>query len=212
MQHIILIEDRPSRQENLLKSHISLDAYPILNNVCGGPKCDELKSKIEKHMWEFLDGYETIAIHRSALSSQARNALMNYCKNKQKKLILFSGGVSSPNLQEEKNFKLLTINDKLFYSENLKHFLESGGNELMYLAFGKDWKINRLITLHEKLTLLIHHNLDTTTDWYELNYSLELDSSEVQDYFSSIQNKEEITRSELEAILNQLYQNILSFI
>ncbi|MCZ2100082.1 MAG: hypothetical protein LC107_00925 [Chitinophagales bacterium] len=152
---IILIEDRPTRQQIFTHDlKINLNNFPLLKNVCGGDEFHLSKEKISNEI-SFFDDYNVIMIHRSALTPEERNSLIEYVNNKSKTLIFFSGGISSTLIQKIGKGQLLTINSKDFYSENLVLFLENSGKEILELAFGKHWELNLLIGANEKIAYYI---------------------------------------------------------
>lgn len=156
---ILLIEDRPTRQHNFTHNlKINLNDFSILKNVCGGDEFHFFKEKISNQI-SFFDDYSIILVHRSALTADERISLIEYVNDKSKILVLFSGGISSTLIQKIGKGKLLTINSKDFYSDNLVLFLKNLGKEILELAFGTHWELNLLIGAHEKISF---YNLNFT--------------------------------------------------
>ncbi|MGI6323114.1 MAG: hypothetical protein ACOXZO_07335 [Bacteroidales bacterium] len=155
MKSILLIEDRPNRQQVFTQDlKKNLHDFSILTNVCGGDDFNLFKEKISTEI-SFLDNYDIIIVHRSAITPEERESLIKYVGAKSKTLVFFSGGISSTLLQKIGKGQLLTINSKDFYSENLVLFLKNSGKEILELAFGKYWELNLLIGAHEKITFYI---------------------------------------------------------
>ncbi len=162
MKKVLLIDDRPDRYSALLKNaSISLDDYledtlDIVLKDKNDLYC-EYKSNILQNKIEFLNNYSTIIVHRSAFEDQNIQVienLKNACKEKQIKVVLFSGGISSSfytNSQQE----ILLLNSRMLYSKKLEIFLtackENKDHNILLLAYGNRWKDNILLNCLEKI-------------------------------------------------------------
>ena len=132
MHKIVLIEDRRSRMEIYLENGESdVDKLSKLEYLdLYGP--DDAKNNISKSDYSFLQKYQLIIAHRSALletsNTSAINELYEYCKSNKKDLILFSGGIAQSSYFED-GFNVLLINSKVFYHQRLFAFLDDYSNE-----------------------------------------------------------------------------------
>lgn len=157
MKKICLIENLSHRQ----KEHLEyLTKYEnILDNI--------IDERYEVFYSDMLAGkinlnYGIVMIHESAFAIEhSRNFLrriMKYCKSEGKKLVTFSGGAVSDIYLEE--LGRLELKSSTFYS-NLKEFLESQNNDddnLLILAYGKNWKENLYMDIQQKLKTFIRDN------------------------------------------------------
>lgn len=155
---ILLIEDRVKRQNNFLSSlNKNLNTYKnILNNFVEKDYEDFIHKFDSKYKKE-LTKYEFIFVHRSAFGEQNSYILENIreeCSKSKKKLIFFSGGITTKFYSNEKH-EFLCLNSKEFYSENFILFLEkillNEKVELLELAYGNYWKANQCLKILEKM-------------------------------------------------------------
>lgn len=154
MKKILLIEDRVERQE-IFKEETGIDVglYNILDN------------QTSINMNE-LENYSTIITHRSAFGSMDENILdllKEYCSKNNTKLVFFSGGITST-YYSKTSYEFLLLNSKSFYSQNLKLFLDdavdNNDENLLLLAYGKNWKINLMLSVLSEVNLYISKNKD----------------------------------------------------
>jgi hypothetical protein len=204
MTHVILIEDRIYRQQNILGDKASnLNNYLFLKNISGGEEFTQIKNQILEKKYSVLDQFSTILFHRSAFDSDARNGIMNYFNNSQKKIVQFSGGISGSHITKVKHADLMMMNVSEFYSDKLFQFLDNNAENLLQLAFGNNWPISILINAIEKLTI------------YEKTYSEEIPYSVVESnlefpqditdkYFGKFESNIRITKSQLDGILKSM--------
>lgn len=162
-EKVLLIEDRVNRQSNYaIELGIEKFAHPLLMNICGGAKFQEFYDLLEAGNHSSLNEFMVIIIHRSCISSAARQGIIDYCVNNKKPLVFFSGGISMDSLNEIKQTPFLTLNSKTLYSSNLKTFLDgfsdSGKPNLAILLFGENWAVNYLLGFRSKLIHLMHDN------------------------------------------------------
>ncbi len=157
---ILIIEDKPERQKLFIKeTEMDLDSYSdILDNMTG-EKYKQILIELKNDTFDF-DKYSVILCHKSAFNDDnivILSKLENYCKAKNKPLVLFSGGIDV-NYYDNSNYETIEINSKVFYSNHLKLFLESkreGKQNILILTYGDKWKLNILLNVLEKVNLLI---------------------------------------------------------
>ena len=153
---IAIIEDRMSRLQQFVE-------FDLKNNtivqIITGVDFDELLINLEKKIINILDVYHCIAFHRSAVSNQIRDTIKEYCQKNKKPLIFFSGGITSSTFQD-KDFPFLHINSKLFYSINLKLFIDNceqnNSINLLILQFGQKWKLSLFLHLRNNIIIVQH--------------------------------------------------------
>ena len=191
---ILLIEDREERQKHFMaEADIDLDSYnDILENM--------VKKKYHKFLQEIksnsfdLNKYSIIISHKSAFGDDNIHILQkleNHCKQYNKPLVYFSGGTDT-NYYENIDNELLELNSKLFYSDNIKLFLDEtreGRSSILILAYGKQWKLNILLKILEKINLKISSkdNLDYEEFKLDTNYYL-IDDIGIQLYLPNIES------------------------
>jgi hypothetical protein len=158
---ILLIENRPDRQKEYLPNgHDDVERFAEMGHFLAYLSFKEDLEKINQNDLEFLTQFELIIIHRSALgelsNGSAVNRIITFCKEFDKDLILFSGGISS-SIYTEEGGRFLLINSKDFYSENLipffKQYHEGKIQKLIQLKYGKNWRLTYLLQLREYLAL-----------------------------------------------------------
>lgn len=153
MKQAVLIEDRRERQLRFSeKTDIELEKYGNSLVNLNGETFIELKERFESGEFP-LDEYSVIMTHRSAFDGNVLDGLKAYCKQHEKKLVFFSGGISQTVYLAEP-FEFLLMNSKSFYSQNLVAFLESDFN-LAILAYGKNWQVNTMLIVLEKINTYI---------------------------------------------------------
>jgi len=170
MKKVLIIEDRTQRQEQFL-SHtgIKLNEYNFVENKTG-ISYTKFKENILADI-SILNKYEVIISHRSAFEQdnvRILDLIKQHCKNENKYLILFSGGITTSYYGKEP-YEQLSLNSKDFYSQNLKLFLDevdSNNINLLLLAFGKKWKLNAVLNTLEKLNSLTSDDFDYFDDFY----------------------------------------------
>lgn len=206
-----MIEDRPQRQINFLKDNHGFEEYDFVKNVCGGNDFNQIKEAINQSEFDkvFKD-FNIIAIHRSALSSEEGNNLIEYCKNSGKNLILFSGGISSINLQNLNKCKILTINSKDFYSKNLFYFLDNKAEELKYLAFGPNWELNIMAMFSDRLVEYLK-DFEDKAEYQEIKSKLKISDWEEEQFFENKQDSDFLDKEMLENILNKVQLKIKEY-
>lgn len=191
---ILLIEDRVDRQKYFMsEADIDLNRYnDILDNMIKS-KYHEFVQKIKADTVD-LDKYTVIVSHKSAFGDDNIGILQkleNHCRQHNKPLVLFSGGTDT-NYYENIDFELLELNSKLFYSDNLQLFLketEEGTSNILTLAYGRQWKLNILLNVLEKINLQITANMALDYEEFQLDTNSDLlDDIEVKLHVPIIKN------------------------
>jgi len=157
MSRILLIEDRSLRQKKFFnETKIDIESYSdILDNAID-EKYQKILDELQKDTCNF-DEYSIIISHKSAFGDENTrliSKLEKYCHNNHKTLVLFSGGIDTNYYLKDDEFELLEVNSKIFYSQNLKTFLEdfrNGNFQPLILSYGNRWKLNILLNILEKL-------------------------------------------------------------
>jgi hypothetical protein len=165
MKKILLIEDRVKRQKDFIQNlNLNFDNYiDILDNKIDD-KYDKFIEDIRNNNFE-LNNYEVIISHDSIFIDEKRvilQKLKSYCKDNNKTLILFSGNLETY-FNNDNGYDEIGLNSKVFYSENLKIFLDEFKNENIapaILVFGKYWKANILLNVFNKVNIFIDKNKD----------------------------------------------------
>ncbi len=154
---ILLIEDRKNRQKKFTK--IDFSKYEMIDNKIGN-EYKQIEKAFNEEKFE-LNKYDVIISHRSAFgenNSKILSKLNAFCKEKKKKLILFSGGISVP-FYTTNPFESLSINSKELYGNNLELLLEdakaNNNSNLLLLAYGKNWELNILLNTLEKINIFL---------------------------------------------------------
>ena len=91
MKQIILIEDRVERMKRL--APIKFKSIPFLKLITAS-EYDEFILRLKKGELEFLNDFDCIISHKSALSVAQRDIIKKYCKSFNTTLVFFSGGIS----------------------------------------------------------------------------------------------------------------------
>ncbi len=168
MKKILLLDDRINRQTSYTKiSNIDLSQFSdVLDNKVGS-NYSEVKDNFRNIISDTCSSYSIIIAHESALKSiDQLDFLKEFCKEKEIKLVLFSGGTNYSSFINN----LLYINSRDLYSKNLELFLKYKQTEqvdnLELLVYGPKYKINIILMLIENINKFI-----TTT--YDDNMTLE---------------------------------------
>ena len=158
---IILIDDNTPRQIGFTKeTGIDIDDYKDIIDNYTADKYEKLLESFKNDDYSILNKYDIIITHRSAfdnINSKVLDKLKAICKEQNKKLVFFYGGISD-RFYLETPFEFLLLSSKVFYSKNLKLFLESESKNILILAYGKQWKLNKMIEILEKITLFMEKN------------------------------------------------------
>ncbi len=153
---ILLLENKQSRQKNI---ESSLNNYSdCLSNILGDEACNHLLDDFLQDKSTF-DKYDTIIIHESIYHDEERDQLFTEIKSylQNKDLIKFSGNNIQVSLQEK---NILQISPATLY-ENIEVFLDEYRKEssnILMLAYGRNWEMNILLNILEKLNIFIENN------------------------------------------------------
>lgn len=155
----------------------AFDRFPFFN-IKTGSEFDKVKSIIAdpSQVESYFQEYSAIICHRSAFGEDVRINLQNYCSEKKKLLVLFSGSISQSFFQELK-YPLLSLNSKMLYSNNLFLFLnecKNGRIEPLILQYGDNWQINLLLTIRDRINRLILYRDKSSRTYFDLENELRL--------------------------------------
>ncbi|WP_027388792.1 hypothetical protein [Chryseobacterium gregarium] len=148
---ILLIEDRINRKEQYIK--FDLDEYTNVDLTTGENLTNILNDITHKNFLQ-LEQYKCLIFHASALSNIQKSNLKAFCQKNKKSLVFFSGGIST-SYYNDNLYPFLSINSKIFYSHNLKKFLNenqiNGQINLLILQYGERWLLSSLLNLRNNL-------------------------------------------------------------
>ncbi len=206
---ILLIEDRAERQKLFMsETNIDLNTYSDILDNMSKEKYQKFLQDIKTDTFD-LDKYTVIISHKSAFGNDNIDILQKlekHCKLHQKPFILFSGGIDT-NYYENIDFELLELNSKLFYSENLKLFLDDINDEvpnILTLAYGKQWKLNILLNVLEKINLKIEQNKKMPYKIFQLEVMYHLLGDLDMELYIPVADNKNITREEMKKIVLDL--------
>ena len=159
---ILLIEDRQARQQIFInKTHIELESYmDILDNKIG-EMYNEIHVALQNDTYD-LSEYSVIITHKSAFgdnNAATLSKLESHCKAHDKPLVYFSGGIDVSYYNKSEN-EVIALSSELFYSNNLKLFLENcrtGKINLLTLIYGEKWELNIQLNVLAKINLFIEN-------------------------------------------------------
>lgn len=205
---ILLIEDRIGRQEQF--TNIDFKDYNIIDNKIG-VDYEEVKKELQNNNFELLKEYAVIITHRSAFGesgSKILDKLRYYCEENNKKLVLFSGGISAT-FYTKQPLEALSLNSKILYSDNLKLFLDNAkitkNSNLLILGYGKNWKLNPLLNTLENIKKFLIKNYGEEFDYDEFEDDVEL---EILENIIDLKKYKEIDEFKEEDV-KEIKQNIL---
>jgi hypothetical protein len=205
---ILLLENKEIRQKN----NTAAFNDKIIHNILGDEKCNKILSNFLQNESE-LDAYDTIIIHESIYSEDKRDELFkkleNFCKQTNKKIIKFSGNNTQAYLKDN----LLEISSKSLY-ENLMVFVEEYAKNhanILMLAYGKNWYLNILLNILEKVNLLIEDSKEDDFDFDEFEDDFDLlkiqkilGDTKYQQLFADIDIDYEISLEQIKLFRNNL--------
>lgn len=155
MKSVLFIEDRKSRQENMLgksgcENLKKIQGLSIIENP------EEVIEQINIGNTKVLENASLIIIHKSSINQNGLITLLNYGKQEGVSIVLFSGGISSVSYINDK-YELLQLSSFDLYSIRLVNFiydyLNNNYEHLTELAYGKKWKLNFLFQYRHLLYL-----------------------------------------------------------
>ena len=157
MKKVLIIENKPLRLERLLLNGIKdMEELKSINGVdlVSNNFLDYISSIKNEDDCKPFDKYSLILCHKTALTSIQESNLRAYCKSKEKKLILFTGGQSQVPGHNELNYFSISAHD--LYSINLipflrKFVLDQKIIELPEIYLGENYKLSKLMIERQKL-------------------------------------------------------------
>ncbi len=151
MQKIIIIDDNTVRQEDEYIGEPLEDYSDVLYNAIE-EKYVDVHKELKQNKVNSLS-FEIIIVHESAFdkNEEVFDLLQDYCKEFNKKLIYFSGGI--PAVSYGSTTDIIYIPSKILY-KNLVNFLEDENLNIKILAYGKNWKINVLNSVLKEIKKL----------------------------------------------------------
>jgi len=211
MSKILLIEDRSARQKLFMEdTKIDLNKYSdILDNMIDD-KYNTLYDALKTESFIF-ENYEVIISHKSAYdndNSAILHRLENYCKTNNKKLVLFSGGVDFVYHYKDADYEHLELNSKLFYSYNLELFFndfKNGNFNILSLAYGKQWKLNIMLEVLEKINFYIEIN--NKSSFFYKRFALDVNIESLKNINVPIEfeyNEKKISKDEIIKLKDKL--------
>jgi len=152
---ILFLEDRPGRQEQYLTTEDINNIQTIEGvEILLGDKCREMIEQLNNNDDSSLNEFTLLLIHRSALSQSGIHTVISHCKNKNKNLVFFSGGISQ-SLFSYENFPYLMLNSKDFYQHNLitflRNYVDGKTKDITELIYGDKCEINLMLTYRQFL-------------------------------------------------------------
>lgn len=218
MKKILLIEDRAVRQKLFTnETAINLDAYTdILDNFIGNDY-EELFLQLLADSFSF-EKYDMVISHKSAFAKNNAtilSTLKRHCQEQQIPLVLFSGGISN-NYYDHSDGELLELNSKVFYSQNLKLFLEAykhQNHNLLMLCYGEKWEANVVANILENLNLFLCEDQEDYVDYNEfVNTTDQKKLEKIEHTFLTLQpEKGAVSLEEIKLFKNSLdryFENI----
>ena len=199
----ILIEDRKERQNLFIKEFkFDLNGYEDVLYNATDKKYEKIYEELKKENYHFLNDYDVIISHKSAFEGDNSSIIFrleNFAKNNNKKLIFFSGGIDTVYYYKENEFEHLELNSMIFYSKNLKMFLDELKNNklhILILAYGKKWKVNIFIEVLDKLAYFIE--IKNKDKFLFRNFSKRIELEKLKEFgFDFSFDKKEITKNEM---------------
>ncbi len=182
MKKILLIEDRTRRQQLFtIQTGIKLENFSDILDNCIEDKYNEFLNEMLQGIYD-LNTYDIIISHKSAFGDNNGSVLKKleeHCKEYDKSLVLFSGGIVG-NYYNSEEYEVLELNSKTFYSKNLALFLEAvkkQNENLLMLCYGTQWKANIMLNILENLNLYIDTEDDKLFKYIKMNKLEQLDIS-----------------------------------
>lgn len=149
-REILLVEDRISRMEQFINFDLSTnDAIDLKRET----ELVGLLKQINQNDISQLLNYKCLIFHSSSLSNIHKSNLKSFCKENNKNLVFFSGGITS-SFYQDSDFPFLNINSKVLYKDNLKYFIDNfdpHNVNLLMLQYNDKWDLNILLNTRNKL-------------------------------------------------------------
>lgn len=155
MRSVLFIEDRMSRQVNMLGTN-GCENLRKIEGLTLSDNPEQVIEQLNAGNPDVLTNYSLVIIHKSSINQIGLNTLYEYAKKHDSSIVLFSGGVSSVSYIKDK-FELLQLSSLDLYSLRLinflKDYIENKSEHLMEIAYGKKWKLNFLFQYRHLLFL-----------------------------------------------------------
>lgn len=211
MKKLLIIEDKTDRQRNFVSS----EKLDIFNNILKNAideDCTTILEQFKKDNFNILEEYEYIAIHESVFKSYEEEIfekVKKYIKDKDKKLILFSGGLFNVFLQKPQN--ILYLSDYIFYS-NLEIFLNNLDKkieDILMLAYGEHYIITTLLEIKKSINRFLDEN-ETVNKFRFKSVQSKTNFNQIDNYinFYDYEEEEHITKESLIEIIEKIEQII----
>ena len=145
-QNIILIDDRPERRKKLLGNDLNprLEDSKVID-IPDVVSCKKYFEKLNAKDVSVFNSYKTIMIHKSPLNKDGLSAIPDYCSEKNRSLVFFSGSLSQIIYNNDFN-EVLSLNSSDLYTINLINFLENHeSSNILELAYGKKYEFHLFI-------------------------------------------------------------------
>jgi hypothetical protein len=157
MSKVIILDDRRIRQERFLallneRLQSTTKIYvPTQENTA------LIKKRLENGSFEDLEHFQYCILHKSIFAPEIETKLLGYCKEEQKPLVLFSGGISKSYNIRNGNMSVLFIGSGELYSQNLFSFLKevingTGMENIGQIQFGAQWRLGSLLHLRDNVS------------------------------------------------------------
>ncbi|RLA65180.1 MAG: hypothetical protein DRQ78_05425 [Epsilonproteobacteria bacterium] len=216
MYKILLIDDRTYRQNNYLNIlGLDLSEYSDIVDNCIDDKYNDIVNNLNDDSFDF-ESYSVIISHKSAFgdnNTKLISKLEKYCKKSNKILVLFSGGIDTNYYFKENGFEHIELNSKVFYSQNLKLFLDMVSDNIMQpliLNYGIHWSLDITLNVLEKINLFIESSSESKVLYKIFIESCQfdiLDNLDMDLYTPSLDGKY-ISLDEVTKIKDDIYLHI----
>lgn len=167
MNKVLILDDRIERK----RTHLSDNSIKELDHCISQGLLKMITGEnLEKDFtFQFCDEYSMLAIHKSWLVSyKLVRSIEEYAERNQKYLIIFSGGIDQTILLND--YKYLSVNSALFYTEKLPKFIETYAKSddiefpLLQLLYGKNWRL----PIYMKYREIVWKGLKEDDDEYDI--------------------------------------------
>ncbi len=207
---ILLIEDKAQRQQLFMKD-LGIELLdPKYNDILDNAvdqRYLEIYEQLKKDLLIY-DNYSIIIAHKSAFDEN-NEAIIAKLKKESRILILFSGGIDANYYVKNDTNEVLELNSKIFYSNNLKKFLEDFKNKkipnILSLCYGDKWKLNIALNIVEEINYLLNETNDNIVDCDDLIDSSAkeiLDEVDIELYDKI--NNDDTSRDDLTGVRNKI--------
>ncbi len=155
MRSVLFIEDRISRQVNMLGTN-GCENLRKIEGLTLSDNPEEIIEQLNAGNPDVLANYSLIIIHKSSINQIGLNTLYDYGRKQGSSIVLYSGATSSVSYIKDK-FELLQLSSLELYSLRLinflKNYIDNKSEHLTEIAYGKKWKLNFLFQYRHLLFL-----------------------------------------------------------